>query len=140
VYQAVEGSGEDWQTQTATNLTAGSFPAGIDFSEAGAPIEIGLVTANSTTADSTGYHTSIGLDNFSVTVVPAPPRLRVSRSALGLALSWPGGMTNCALQSSTQLGTNAFWHNVSTSMLIGDKQMVHVEITNASEFYRLKSL
>ncbi|MCA9280941.1 MAG: hypothetical protein H6812_05930 [Phycisphaeraceae bacterium] len=66
----IEGA-ESWSlVLPELELDSSSHP---DFSASGSPISFGFYTANSTGVGFGGYNSTVGVDNFRVTVIPACP-------------------------------------------------------------------
>jgi hypothetical protein len=82
-----------WQTTALTGLTAEDFVSGAlhpDFSASGGPITFGYTASNTNTGQSADVVTIHGIDNFSVTVFPAPEPAAALLLALGVALALGG--------------------------------------------------
>ncbi len=68
-----------------------------------------------------------------------PPLLKAMRSAQSPDFSWPVASTGYQLQSSPRLGTEVVWENVTTPpVVIGDEQVVTVDIGLEPQFFRLR--
>jgi hypothetical protein len=65
--------------------------------------------------------------------------LKVSRSGQSLVFSWSASASGYQLESGGAVGTGAAWQPVATApVVIGDEQVVTVDIEGGTKFYRLK--
>jgi hypothetical protein len=65
--------------------------------------------------------------------------LKVSRSGQSLIFSWPAAATGFQLESTGTVSPGAVWEKLATApVVIGDEQVVTVDIEGSSKFYRLK--
>jgi hypothetical protein len=63
----------------------------------------------------------------------------MTRSGQTLVFSWPAAATGYHLESTATVGTGAAWTEVATPpVVIGDEQVVTVDIGAESQFFRLR--
>jgi uncharacterized repeat protein (TIGR01451 family) len=72
--------------------------------------------------------------------VPEPPSLTIAVSGSQVILAWPTNSGNYALQTSTNLASQANWAALTkTPLVIGFSNTVTLPITNAVQFFQLQS-
>ncbi len=68
-----------------------------------------------------------------------PPSLQISRSGSQVLISWPTNATGFGLQSSDTLLPAANWASEPTPpALVGDQNVVTLEVSVGAKFFRLK--
>jgi hypothetical protein len=66
-------------------------------------------------------------------------RLKMTRSGQTLVFSWPAAATGYQLESTANLESGVVWESVATPpVVIGDEQVVTVDIGPGSQFFRLR--
>lgn len=79
---------------------------------------------------------SLVVQKLAATVLPP---VRIARAGDSLVLSWPAGVGDTRLESADALGAGAVWTEVSTPpIVIGNEQIVTVDIGPDSQFFRLR--
>ena len=69
---------------------------------------------------------------------PPPPVLTASTGTNGMVISWPGALTNYALEAATNLLLPIAWSPVTnTPQAVGDVQTVKVPLVPDQQFFRL---
>jgi uncharacterized repeat protein (TIGR03803 family) len=101
--------------------------------------EAGLILSGNTlygTASgggSSGYGTV-----FSLSLPTAPPQLNIIPSAGSVILTWPTNYAGFTLQSTTNLGSLAFWTtNSSAPVVVNGQNVVTNPLSGAHQFFRL---
>jgi hypothetical protein len=76
-------------------------------------------------------------NSFSV-VVLSRPMIAASTAANSVALAWPGDLTGCQLQTTTNLGPGSQWQPVTNApQSINGRWTVTIQPLNGRSFYRL---
>ena len=71
-------------------------------------------------------------------VSPPPPQLTMVLSVPYVILTWPSNVTGLSLQSTTNLGSSAFWTtNLPAPAIVNGQYCVTNSITGTQQFFRL---
>ena len=102
--------------------------------------------------NSLNYESTIIYDNYRpetasdritwsiATIVSPPPPLTISGTAFGVDISWTTSATTVFLESASSLGEPVAWVSVTNAVeQVGDRSVVSLATTSASQFFRLKS-
>ena len=105
-------------------------------SDGGLP-ESGLILSGNTLYGTAWVGGSSGRGTVFSLSLP-PPRLTIIPSAANVILAWPTNATGFTLQSTTNLGSLAFWTtNSPRPVVVNGQNTVTNPISGAQEFYRL---
>lgn len=81
------------------------------------------------------FVTTLAIQKLAATV---PPSLEMQRLDNSVVLSWPSATAGNRLESATAMGAGATWTTVATPpVVIGDEQVVTVDIGDGARFFRL---
>jgi hypothetical protein len=82
--------------------------------------------------------TGAGIELVALTAQRPAPQLAIRTDRDQAILSWQASLTNCQLQSATQLSPSTTWSDVSaTPVRVQDRSTVTNPIAGASRFYRV---
>ena len=73
-----------------------------------------------------------------IVLPPLPPRLSIASNTAQLQLTWPTNATSFVLQSATTLANGGDWQDSGLTLtIVGDQNVVTVDTTGPSGFFRL---